>query len=289
MRVRNTCFRSIHRYDLDKLFRFRNVKKYFQTRIILQAANSIKKLRWLQKVDYNLVFELILTDCFSRLTTAIFIFFILQLLIPMLKTCQFSRVEHLLEAISTPEGRLPVIRIALMSGRFDEVDCARLKENQVENQILSALPDFFRKSIAHLQGHSFLILEQLIIWNRLDYLSEILKIPKLFEVFSRRLFEGVIIDYARKAVEVTVVKSSRSGSIIVENGRLRRNTSDSDKTDSSYIVPPTTPSRNDWTNDSLINNCMICREKFGIVSSRQRLCQTLLPPFQLWVLNSRYL
>ena len=83
--------------------------------------------------------------------------FFLQLLIPMLETSSFSRILELLDSVTTPEGRIPVIRIALMTARLNDADTALLKEKEIENLITRLLPDLLRKSLTHLQVASSVI------------------------------------------------------------------------------------------------------------------------------------
>ena len=75
----------------------------------------------------------------------------------MLETSSFSRILELLDSVTTPEGRIPVIRIALMTARLNDADTALLKEKEIENLINRLLPDLLRKSLSHLQVASSVI------------------------------------------------------------------------------------------------------------------------------------
>ncbi|OWA52931.1 Zinc finger FYVE domain-containing protein 26 [Hypsibius exemplaris] len=189
-----------------------------------------------------------------------------QLLIPMLETSSFHRIIELLESVTTPEGRIPVIRIALMTARLNDIDTAKLKEKEVENLIIRTLPDLLRKSLAHLQGHSMLILEQLIVWSKLSYFNEIVKIPGLFDILSRRIFEDMLVEYAKKAVEVLLPSDVSEGSGGGGKRGPRGSVVDAAIVKKFYM-PVAAPSRKEWAIDSAVGNCMVCGEKFGIVSS----------------------
>lgn len=196
--------------------------------------------------------------------------FFLQLLIPMLATCSYVRIQELLSSITSPDGRLPVIRIALMSGRFNETESSRLREKEVENLILRTLPDFVRKSVTHLDGRPLLIMEQLILWNKLDHLTDILKISSLFEVFSRRLFEDMLVNYAKKAIDMvsSPSESRRSGSVASGfNWASARRESKGEPMGAGrqFEMPAFAPARTEWTVDDEIPNCMVCGDKFGLV------------------------
>ncbi|XP_055334784.1 uncharacterized protein LOC129585906 [Paramacrobiotus metropolitanus] len=193
-----------------------------------------------------------------------------QLLIPMLKNCTFTKMEELLASITTAEGRLPVIHIALLSGRFDEYEVGRLREREIENLILRLLPEFLRKAVLHLSGRPLLILEQLIMWNKVDYLVDVVKIAGIWDVFSQRMFEQLLVDYAKKAIQVFSSPSehSRSGSIASGLDASGRRESTVDVNPKKFIMPIVAPMKHEWVEDDSVQNCPVCGEKFTLFNRK---------------------
>ena len=111
-----------------------------------------------------------------------------------------------------------------------------------------------------------LILEQLILWNKLTYFPDILKIPGLFDVLSRRMFEDMLVEYAKKAVEVLLPSDVSEGSGGGKRGP-RQSVAELPAPVKKFYMPVAAPSKKEWTLDSTVTNCAVCGEKFGIVSS----------------------
>ena len=197
---------------------------------------------------------------------------------PLLDSSSFSKLSQLLDSLSLPEGRLPVIKIAMLSDKFSPQQMSALRQREVENLVVRELSETLQRSLSHLRGHITLIVEQLIMWNKLAYFPAILKVPGLFSVVSQRLLDEMLLAYAKKAVEMSIHSDSasseysaesNSGSTEVKDRRKGRSASvyaEGATLKEKFVMPVVAPSKKEWMVDINVIACAVCGDKFGLVS-----------------------
>ena len=199
---------------------------------------------------------------------------------PLLDSSSFSKLSHLLDSLSLPEGRLPVIKIAMLSDKFSPQQMSALRQREVENLVVRELSETLQRSLSHLRGHVTLIVEQLIMWNKLAYFPAILTVPGLFSVVSQRLLDEMLLAYAKKAVEMSIHSDSASSEYSAESNSGSTEVKDKDRRKGrsvsvyaegatlkeKFVMPVVAPSKKEWMVDINVITCAVCGDKFGLVS-----------------------